>query len=128
MGRPQHGKPGRRHDLADVPNQIAPRRGIKAGGRFIQQQRLGFGQHRAGNLGPALIAAGQTAYRLVQQRLDIHQGGNGPYPFLQPPPEQAEQTAKEFEVGPHGNVGIQRPGLKHDAKLAVDQRGIAPVI
>ena len=64
VGRDQHGQPfgGERMDL--VP-EIAPRLGIDAGGRLVQQQQLRIGQRAGAERQPLLPAAGELAGELL---------------------------------------------------------------
>ena len=103
-------------------HQIAARCRIKPRCRFIQQQDLWLGQQGAGNLGAALVAARQAAHGFVEQRNDVHHLGYRDDPLFQALAEQAKKASKEFQIGAHGNVGIQRARLKHDAQLAQNLR------
>ena len=64
MGRDQHGQPFGRERMDLVP-EIAPRLGIDAGGRLVQQQQLRIGQRAGAERQPLLPAAGELAGELL---------------------------------------------------------------
>ena len=64
MGGDQHGDALRAQRVDLVP-EIAPRLGIDAGGRLVEQQQLGRMQHAGGQRQALFPAAGQIAGQLV---------------------------------------------------------------
>ena len=121
MGGDQHGEAvgGERVDL--VP-EVAPRLGIDAGGRLVEQQKLRARQRAGAERQTLLPAARQFAGQLLlaageAEPLDRRaRGRNGL--------GDAVDAADEFQVLAHREVLVERELLRHVADLALDHVGL----
>ena len=122
VGGDQHGEAIGRERMDLVP-EIAPRLGIDAGGRLVQQQQLRIGQRAGAERQPLLPAAGQFAGELFLAALKadaVDHVARGPAGI-----GQAVEPRDEFEVLPHRKVLVQAEALRHVADLALDLVGVA---
>ena len=117
MGRHQHGEAfgGERMDF--VP-ELAPRLGIDAGGRLVEQEQLRIGQRAGAERKPLLPAAGEGARELFL-------AAGEPEPFDHRARGGARighavDAADEFEIFPHRQVVVQAEALGHVADVALD--------
>ena len=107
----------------DLVPEIAPRLGIDAGGRLVQQQQLRIGQGAGAEREALLPAAGKLAGELSvatlqPQALDhLARGAAGVGHAIEP--------GDEFQILAHRQILVQRKALRHVADLALDLVGVA---
>ena len=121
MGRDQHGEPFRRERMDLVP-ELAPRLGIDAGGRLVEQQKLRVGQRAGAEREPLLPAARQLARELLL-------APGEPEPLDHRARRRARigepiEPRDEFEVLAHREVLIEAEALRHVADVALDLVGL----
>ena len=78
VGRDQHGEAFARHVVDHVP-ELAPRLGVDAGGRLVEQQELRLMQDAGGEREALLPAAGQLAGELVAAIGEPHAVHDAPH-------------------------------------------------
>ena len=121
VGGDQHGEAvgGQRMDL--VP-EFAPRLGVDARGRLVEQQQLRARQRAGAERQPLLPAAGQIARELLlaagqAEPLDRRaRGGNRLC--------DAVDARDEFQILAHRKILIEAEALRHVADLALDLVGL----
>ena len=106
--RQQHGL-AERLERADRLPRLAPRRGVEAGRRLVEEDQLGVADEREREVEPPLLAAGE---RCACARR--------PTPRARPARSSRRRRAARVEPGPvadglaHGQVAVQPAGLQHD--------------
>ena len=120
MGRDEHGEAfgGERVDL--VP-ELAPRLGIDAGGRLVEQQQLRLGQDAGAEREPLLPAARQFAGELL-----LAAGQPEPLDRLARGAARighAIDARDEFQILADREVLVEAEALRHVADLALDLVG-----
>ena len=76
---------------------------VQAGGRFVQHQQPGAGDHAAGNFQPALVAVGQIAGLAVGIGVQAHE--------VQPPDRTVDGLGFGSAVGGQAQQARQQPAL-----------------
>ena len=114
VGRDQDGQAVARHVVDQVP-ELAPRLGVDAGGRLVEQQQLRLVQHAGGERQPLLPAAGQLPGELVApvgqaHALDDRRDRLAPVGHLVDPRD-------EIQVLDDGQVFVEAEPLRHVADL-----------
>ena len=122
MGGDEHGDAlrGQRVDL--VP-EGAPRLGVDARGRLVEQQQLRLVQHAGRKRQALLPAAGQRARQLVLARGEAQPLERLVHHLAQV--AQAVEPADELEVLADGQVFIEAEALRHVAGLRLDLVALA---
>ena len=96
-------------ERADRLPRLAPRRGVEAGRRLVEEDQVGVADEREREVEPPLLAARERLGALVGRRLQPRQ------------PDRVLDVARHaVEPGPvadglaHGQVPVQARGLEHD--------------
>ena len=95
---------------ADRLPRGAPRGGIEAGRRLVEEDQLGVADEREAEVEPPPLSAGQLAHervRLLLQADDSDHFVDGPRPLV--------VAGEEREALAHGQVLVHRRGLEDDA-------------
>ena len=119
MGDEDGGDAGVALDAADLLSRLQAQAGVQVGQGLVQQQHPGHLHHGPGDGHALLLAAGHLAGLAIQQLADLHQVRRLPHPALHlllgGTVLALEVLQGEADVLPHGQVGIQRVVLEHQA-------------
>ena len=108
-------------ELVDLVPELAPRLGIDAGGRLVEQQQLRLRQDAGAERQPLLPAARQLAGELVgASREPEPPDGLGRRP---PRVRHAIDARHEFEILADRQVVVEAEALRHVADVALDLVG-----
>ena len=122
VGRDERRQPLDRHVVDEVP-ELAPRLGVDARGRLVEQQEFRLMQDAGGEREPLLPAAGQLPGQLVAAVLEAH--------ALHDRADRLASIANlvdagdEVEVLEDRQVLIEAEALRHVADLAADLDAVA---
>ena len=103
----------------DLVPEIAPRLGIDAGGRLVQQQQLRIGQRAGAERQALLPAAGEFAGELLFAAIEAE-----PLDHLARGASRIAHAIKprdEFQIFAHRQILVQAEALRHVADLALTQ-------
>src|SRR5579872_2056220 len=122
MGRHKYGQAFARHIMNQVP-EFAPRLGVDAGGRLVEQQQFRLVQHAGGQGKTLLPPAGELSRQLVapiekpHSRHDIVDGDAAIFHLI--------DAGDEIEVLEDGEILVEAEFLRHIADVAADERRLA---
>ena len=125
VGGDQHGQPVARQPVDLVP-EFAPRLGVDAGRRLVEQQQLRLVHDAGGERQPLLPAAGQRAGELVAPRRQAK--------LLERAVDmlgdrlQLVEPRHEFQVLGDRQILVERELLRHVADFALDLQALGPDI
>ena len=117
VGRDQHGQAFGRERMDLVP-ELAPRLGVDAGGRLVEQQKLRVGQRAGAEREPLLPAARQFAGKLLLAALEAE-----PLDHRARRRRRLGKSVKpgdEFEIFAHRQILIEAEALCHVTDMALD--------
>ena len=92
---------------------------VQVGQGLVHQQQLGLADDGPGDVHPLLLAAGELDGHLVQQVVDLHQGGDLPHPAVDLCLVHPLGPEVEGHIVIHGQRGVHGVVLKGQADVAV---------
>ena len=121
VGRDQHGQAAG-GELVDLVPELAPRLGIDAGGRLVEEQELRLVHDAGGERQPLLPAAGQRAGELV---LAVGQAELRQRPVdMFGARRQVVEPGDEVEILPDRQILVEGEALGHVADFELDAVGL----
>jgi len=117
VGRDKRRQPVDRHVVNEVP-ELAPRLGVDARGRLVEQQELRLMQHAGGEREALLPSARQLPGQLAAPVLKPHALQDRPNRIAAVP--QFVDPRDEVEVLEHRQIVVEAKSLRHVADLAAN--------
>src|SRR5208337_1569847 len=111
-------------DLEILP-KVAPRAGIEAGGRLVEQQNLGMMEQSFGKFDAPLHSSGKCFYAIGGAVEQSHAGEDLVDALLEFGTAQAVEVSLMPEVLVGGELEVDALGLEDDADMAAQRSGLA---